>query len=948
MLYEPFVCVQSIQKDLSDIAQFSLKIAADFFMVHTKETLLRLHASLEYSQSNDPPHVNTTFNILTPKPQNSSAEKALGYLETLVTLLPSIGYRAVCLLGDCSYCDSLQESIFHYLNVNIDVLVSVKSCMDANARQLSSMGAKLRSVIQTASSALQQQTSFLLSIVEILVKNDCSKKPEQDTDDVFASSFPTTSSSSDNATTNSFGSSGTMGDVSSLLQYWLNRLHDSKQLREEKIYPTEMISAWILSKGYNNQKQNENGLVTNIASIVAKAVNSDLISISKIMSPVTNSFTGSGTGSVGLSGSGGGTQSTTSVHMLLVGFFAGGGWPVAIQSNSIVELYPRALFLHQDPKCLEHTVFPATARVRSASPIGGVTAGATVAGSAGGGMSLRPSGVWLHQCDGIFNRHRLPLLQNSLLGLGGKESKVHFPSISSSSNEQDDGAILSRGKSTFLDYTSIVPRQQHSLIQSTEMVSARDAYVPLSLPNVAHVMNLTPMGNASSLLALLQRLSRLSSSVFTSSLSNKSNQVLPTKGIQLAPMEKPHTSVLEAALGGSKSIHDPPLSTSNGNETEEGGDNPALELTMCMSHIRSLLVQLATVECLQGDEKMNHLTLLQNILERDLHSLISIALLDPVNSVVQAFHKATAEQQQADGAGDHTSTGQQLDVLSNLLREGDICFLEKISLRVWRHFHNGDNTSKTNSGDAKHGKSGHSLSPRLQPAPISGEVQILGNRIRALSHFPSVKIYPVNLEKMSGRWFYECTLLSDGLMQIGWADRAFRSDPVCGQGVGDHLHSWAIDGLRTKKWNVSCEPYGTRWKVEDVIGVLVDMDLLEMKFFINGVDLGPAFINFQATGLYPAISLNVRQCLRVNYGQELFMFPPDVVDKLPYRPVQDAVNWKSPAKKASKNVEKIQRNTISTPSESVDVEQVERITIVQSESVNPGHISARVGSAGMC
>ena len=35
-----------------------------------------------------------------------------------------------------------------------------------------------------------------------------------------------------------------------------------------------------------------------------------------------------------------------------------------------------------------------------------------------------------------------------------------------------------------------------------------------------------------------------------------------------------------------------------------------------------------------------------------------------------------------------------------------------------------------------------------------------------------------------------------GLMQIGWADRSFRSDPVCGQGVGDHLHSWAVDGLR--------------------------------------------------------------------------------------------------------------------------------------------------------
>jgi hypothetical protein len=92
-----------------------------------------------------------------------------------------------------------------------------------------------------------------------------------------------------------------------------------------------------------------------------------------------------------------------------------------------------------------------------------------------------------------------------------------------------------------------------------------------------------------------------------------------------------------------------------------------------------------------------------------------------------------------------------------------------------------------------------------------------------------------------------------------------------------------------KKWNVSCDTYGLRWKVEDVVGVLVDMDLLEMKFFLNGVDLGPAFSNFSFNGLYPAISLNVRQCLRVNFGQEKFIYPPTVVDGLPFRPVIDAL-----------------------------------------------------------
>jgi hypothetical protein len=37
-----------------------------------------------------------------------------------------------------------------------------------------------------------------------------------------------------------------------------------------------------------------------------------------------------------------------------------------------------------------------------------------------------------------------------------------------------------------------------------------------------------------------------------------------------------------------------------------------------------------------------------------------------------------------------------------------------------------------------------------------------------------------------------------------------------------------------KKWNVSCEAYGKRWHAGDTVGVLIDMDLLEMRFYLNG------------------------------------------------------------------------------------------------------------------
>ena len=51
-----------------------------------------------------------------------------------------------------------------------------------------------------------------------------------------------------------------------------------------------------------------------------------------------------------------------------------------------------------------------------------------------------------------------------------------------------------------------------------------------------------------------------------------------------------------------------------------------------------------------------------------------------------------------------------------------------------------------------------------------------------------------------------------------------------------------------------------------------------MRFFLNGEDLGTAFLNFPVVGLFPAFSLNVRQSVRVNFGQHRFVYPPNEVD----------------------------------------------------------------------
>ena len=102
---------------------------------------------------------------------------------------------------------------------------------------------------------------------------------------------------------------------------------------------------------------------------------------------------------------------------------------------------------------------------------------------------------------------------------------------------------------------------------------------------------------------------------------------------------------------------------------------------------------------------------------------------------------------------------------------------------------------------------------------IGGKIKVYStiNCVKSVSNFPSIKLsnlslYPahnvsniMNIKKryppaaiVGGCYYYEVILLSDGLMQIGWADALYKGDPERGQGVGDHPHSWALDGYRCK------------------------------------------------------------------------------------------------------------------------------------------------------
>jgi hypothetical protein len=404
-------------------------------------------------------------------------------------------------------------------------------------------------------------------------------------------------------------------------------------------------------------RQIENAIINNVASLFTRVINSKFLSVDQIFS----------------------SARASSMEATLIVLVAGGGWPVSLRVGSIVDLFPRALFLNSDPKSLEQVVFPSAATVHTLSS----------------GLYGRPCGVWVNRCAGGYIRFSMD--PDTLL-------------------QRDDVPPLSL----------VIPRSEKSLLPATEMISPRDTHIPLGLFELIDLFKKTPVGTSEYLSNLLRSL----------------------------------------AVRGSDSIDHQP--------SHQEDSLSALALTICMAQMRCLLVQLTNLDSFHGENRIQHAQLLTEIFSRDLTNIISIASIDPVSTVVDAF-KAKVTNHGLNSSG-------QLDVLSNLLREGDLIFLERITLRIWRHFQPKSPGYKSD------------MSPG--PSPLAGEVQIAGNRIRALGHFPSVRILPVNLEKMTGRWFYECSLLSDGLMQIGWADKSFRCDPVCGQGVGDHLHSWAIDGLR--------------------------------------------------------------------------------------------------------------------------------------------------------
>ncbi|XP_038216593.1 RING finger and SPRY domain-containing protein 1-like isoform X2 [Zerene cesonia] len=130
-----------------------------------------------------------------------------------------------------------------------------------------------------------------------------------------------------------------------------------------------------------------------------------------------------------------------------------------------------------------------------------------------------------------------------------------------------------------------------------------------------------------------------------------------------------------------------------------------------------------------------------------------------------------------------------------------------------------------------------------------------------------------------GCWYYEATVVTSGVMQIGWATKNshFLSDE--GFGIGDDLYSIAYDGCRKLVW-YNAKPTAINnvetWKPGDILGCLIDLAAKEVIFSINGKRLPPYNDIFDATryGFFAAASFMAYQQCRFNFGKDPFKYPP--------------------------------------------------------------------------
>eukprot|EP01062_Namystynia_karyoxenos_P052117 TRINITY_DN4141_c0_g1_i2.p1 TRINITY_DN4141_c0_g1~~TRINITY_DN4141_c0_g1_i2.p1 ORF type:complete len:1299 (+),score=418.45 TRINITY_DN4141_c0_g1_i2:80-3976(+) len=170
------------------------------------------------------------------------------------------------------------------------------------------------------------------------------------------------------------------------------------------------------------------------------------------------------------------------------------------------------------------------------------------------------------------------------------------------------------------------------------------------------------------------------------------------------------------------------------------------------------------------------------------------------------------------------------------------------------------------------------LSPQSRAAAAVGLLPAQASAQAAGCNFVTLR---ASVAVFAGKWQYEAVLQSSGVQQLGWCTAS--AENTADDGVGDSVNSYAYDGSRVRRWNVSSHDYGVQWEEGDVIGCCIDLDGRAVDWYHNGQHLGSAYTGIDTASsapsgadvlaFSPAVSLSQGESCALNFGAVPFCYP---------------------------------------------------------------------------
>ncbi|KAK6754198.1 hypothetical protein RB195_013289 [Necator americanus] len=148
------------------------------------------------------------------------------------------------------------------------------------------------------------------------------------------------------------------------------------------------------------------------------------------------------------------------------------------------------------------------------------------------------------------------------------------------------------------------------------------------------------------------------------------------------------------------------------------------------------------------------------------------------------------------------------------------------------------------------------------------------------SMMPNVLVGVVEGSALFRRWYFEAEVehienmtKEDPYLRIGWANSVgFKPFPGSGDkwgcnGVGDDFYSYAFDGRCVFFAGKGRVVSPKKLEKGDVVGCALDLNVPEIRFSVNGRDVGASYRNFNIDGyFFPVMSLSAKVSCRFIFG----------------------------------------------------------------------------------